>query len=245
MAQLSMTPMDVNSIINRALRVIRAESYFQDENQDARQYVLDALNDILAIMDATGEYIPFYSTLDFSLITSQATYTIGTAVDSTVIIADPIDTIDYVNILIDQYRYPVIIQDNFAFLGITLSLNITGRPSYVRINQLSEDQTQLNFYPAPNQAYTCELLYKKQIRNVNYQETIALPLEYRAFLVYWLAKRISSEGGYGTWSQINEQEYQRMDTILKAATAKDTRVRSYPPFNPYPGNYYWNLGVRT
>lgn len=239
----TMQPMDVNTIINRALNLIRAESIYQDQNQDARQFILDRLNDILYIMNAAdGDYVPYYNVFTFPLQTSVSTYIVGTSPDATVLTGIPFSSIDYVDLLIDTYQYPVIIQDNFGNLYNSRPTQVGGRPSWVWINE-GQDNFTLTFFPVPNLDYICQLLYKTSIQPVTYGSTIALPPEYRGFLVYWLAKRSNSEGGYGTWSPENEQEFQAMATTIKATVKTDYRVRSYPPYTNNPGWYTYNLGI--
>lgn len=236
--------MDVNTIIKRALIMIRAESIYQDENQDARAYILDALNDILSLMNMDGDYLPYYKSFTFNLIPNQQTYILGTTSDANVILPYPIATLDFITIRLNQFQYPIIIQDNFGDKYNSRPTNITGRPRWCWVLP-QEDQMRIEFWPTPDTTYACDILYKENVPSVAYQDVISLPASYRSLIVYWLAKRVNSEGGYGTWSDENQQQLDQMETTIKATMSIDNRVRSFPPYTPYPGWYSTQLGVIT
>ncbi len=242
MALLTYTVMDVNLIIRMALSTIRAESVYQSENMDAREFILEWLNDILYLINTAGEYVPFYQALTFNLIAAQQTYTLGTDPASSVVLAQPIDTIDYINIYQSSYSYAVDILDNFGWYGTTRLTSTSGRPIQVWPNY-SQNSIQLNFYPIPDQAYQCNVLYKNSVQPVTYQTQIAMPPQYRAFLYYWLAKRANAQGGYGTWTPQLEAEFVKMDTTLKSAVETDYRIRSAPPYPSGLWFYTGNIGV--
>jgi hypothetical protein len=233
----------VNNIIKRALKVIRAESIYQNENDDAREYILDSLNDILSIMNSTEEYIPYFDVLALQLKAGQKIYTIGTDVGSYLVVSKPIQTIEYVNILLNGYRYTISIQDNFSTQGISYPLSISGLPTLVNINKNFNEQI-LDFFPTPVQNYDCEIMYKTTFADVRYG--IAVPDYYRKFLIYWLAKETNVENNLGTWNQDAESSFLEYKRLVKAGIQKDIRVRTNSPIVPAGYNgYYWNLGVRT
>lgn len=243
MAQLLPQIMGVNNIIARALALIGAESVYQAENADARNFALDTLNDILAQMATDAQYVPFFLVYEFPLIGGQPDYSLGTTSDSEIILPQPIQAIDYVSLSLNGYRYPVIIEDNFGTYGTSRFENISGLPNWVGI-LAAQDKITLKFYPKPSLAYVCQLIYKQNIARVEYQMAIALPESYRSLLVYWLGKRVNFEGRFGNWTPDRDEELKNMIITVKSAMPVDNRVRSQPPYMPGSGWYNSYIGVR-
>lgn len=237
-----MIAMNVNQIITRALNVIRAESFYQQENQDARQFVLATFNDILAYINLNERLVPFNLTFDFTLTTGVSEYIVGTSGDATIAMSRTPSDITYVNLLLSGYSYPIEIVDNFTFKYYPRARTITGRPLQVSINA-QKDAFKLTFYPPPDQAYVVSLFYRATVQYVTWQDSVALPDAYQAYLVYALAKRINLEKHFGMWTAEHESEFKKIEQLLEIYSQPDLRVRSVPPMIPYRYFYTPNLGV--
>lgn len=231
----------VNRVISRALRLIRAEAGFQDENDVAREFALDALNDLIALINKPGQLIPFHSEITVHLTAGQHRYTVGDAagVDFP---TTPFESIDFVNLVINDYHYYVKIQDDFNLLSNITTPHIEGRPLWVRIIP-HQDLSELLFYPTPERIYECRLYGKQAIHYVNYGDMIQLPRAYRKYFVYQLAKDLNEQEGLGTWNASHERTLKELTNQLRASTQKDNRVRSQPPIHHYDVYWTYNLGV--
>ena len=141
MAQLSYQIMGVNAIIARALYIIRAESVYQAENQDARQFILETLNDILALWNVEGELIPYFEVFEFVMQTGVGVYILGTTPDATVPLNLPMTAIDFVKLLYTGFQYPVDIVDNFGWEFNTRATNVTGRRAIVWVRPEQDNFT--------------------------------------------------------------------------------------------------------
>jgi len=233
---------NVNEIINRALRVIRAESKFQGENSEAREYILDSLNDILAVMNANGFLIPYSTTATFNIVPGKRSYTVGLGTGLDVELPHAPLAVDYVNLFQTGFKYSVEIIDDFTALKSVTSDLISGRPYYVVITPQNEFSI-FDFYGVPDTAYEIEILYKAALGAIKYQDTIPLPAQYRQWLVYMLAKTVNIEQGIGVWNAVAEERLQYIERTLKASTKHDVRVRSAAPIRPWDEYYNWRLGV--
>jgi hypothetical protein len=238
-----MQTMNVNTIITRALKMVRAESFYSQENQDARQYVIETLNDILSTMSLEAELVPYNKVFSFNLTAGVAQYIVGTSLDATIVTPETMATIDYVNLINAAYRYVIKIVDNFSQLYSGRVLNSRGRPAEVRIN--AENLAfKLDFYTVPDSNYNVELLYRPTIAEVQYQDNIVLPIGYRTYIIYYLAKRISLENSMKNWMPENEKELLKAQAQLFAYINSDNRIRSAPPIMPGSRMYYqYNLGM--
>lgn len=234
----------VNNIIDRALRIIRAESTYQSQNSDARTFALDSLNDILNIMSATDTYLPYYNVLEFNLVPNQAEYTIGTQ-GTAFETFENITGIYYVNVFTQGIKYPVKIVNDFVQRYTSYPVNVSGIPGQVYIRKEQNDCV-LVFYPAPVSAYKCEILYKSAFADVQYGKNIAIPDYYRKFLIYWLAKELSIDNNLGTWDANAESNFQKYDNIVKAAVQKDNSILTRTPVYPFGYfGYLFGAGIKS
>lgn len=214
-----------NNVVNRALRIIRAENRFQGTNDGAREYIVDTLNDIISEINTTGLLVPFGSTFQFDIIPGQRQYKLGTGTDVDYTVNPIPAAVQYININQNGFRYPVDIIDDFSELKSVTSPTITGRPEYVVIN-FQEDFITLDFYGTPDVTYLAEMRYKAAIPFTDFNQPIELPRKYRQWMTYTLAKRVNIEEGVGVWNNVSQSELTRLDKLIKADVKYDNRVRT-------------------
>ena len=231
----------VNNLINMALKMVRADQTFADNNDDNVEDALKLVNTILQSFNGTGMLIPFWIVNTFTLTPQQRYYTIGELLGASLVTA-PFIQIDYVNIIYNQIRWPVLIQNDLAFLGNSISLTAVGRPGWVRIERY-DTYSELEFLPPPDFAYVCEIRGKKEKFNVQLEDYIDLPGWYFDFFQLNLARKLNSYFGYGQWDPEQEKEYQEQRIAVTAAAKQDLSIQTKPPIYTGRGVNIYNLGV--
>lgn len=235
----------IQGIINRALRIIRAESKNAGQNEAAREFAADTVNDVLAQMNITAATLPYQEQISFDTEASKAVYTLGTASSADIILPNNFASIDYVNYFSNGFRYSVEIIDNYITFSNITAKSITGRPRQVWISPI-EDAYRFEFFPTPERVYEIQILAKGDLAQYPQTAIIPLPLEYREYIIYSVAKRLNSQLNLRGWGQVEEDILRQSEIKLQAKAPKDNVIRTLPPIRPYTADYTpYRLGVIT
>lgn len=206
----------VNDIINNALYLIAAISPDRIPPDSMVSRGLYLLNDMLDSFSSLGVYIPFIKTIDVQLVPNQGTYSI-----SNVVPADfnfnRIVELDFVTVTIQQISYPVNIVDRAVILNQVRFSQGQTRPGAVFMDNL-DLQTNLTFYPKPDQQYQCQIRAKFMLDRLSmFQVITEVPPKYYKFLRYALGRELRSYYPSSSWDEIKENEYQMMLKQIKAS----------------------------
>lgn len=235
--------MYVNGLIDRTLKTVRATSNLQSTDNGDREDVLQLLNEILAEMGAVGGLLPFQVVQAFDIQAGKSEYTIGSIVGASVT-TTPFAVIDYVSLVLDDIRFPVEIQDDFAVYGHGMSLINQSRPGWVSILRAA-DYSKLTFYGVPDRNYVCEIRGKKDGGTIQFQDYLALPSWYMRFLRLALARDVNDYFNLSAWDESKERKYLEAEAKMLAAAKKDWSIKTGAPFRPGNGVLTYRLGVTS
>lgn len=200
---------------------------------------LELINEIIDKFSADSIYIPFLTSISFTMVAGQDTYSISDIVTAD-ISQDRVVDLSFANYLVDTISYPIRIINKDTYYGVVrLSQpTLTARPGFVFLNK-QDTVSFVTFYPAPDQAYPCTLQAKVMINQLTeHQNLNSLPPFYYGFLKYALARKFLAYYPSGNWPKQNEDEYQDYYHILKSANETDVTVRpSVVLDSPQP--FYW------
>jgi hypothetical protein len=198
---------------------------------------LDLVNELLNKFASDSIYIPFLTTLAFNMVAGQATYSISNLVTAD-ITADRVVDLSFANYTVQNIVYPIRIINKATYQGVVRLNNLNARPGFCLLNK-QDDISYVTFYPAPDQAYPCELRCKVMIDKLDPHEDLTeLPPFYYGFLKYALARKFLGYYPSGNWPQTLEDEYQDYYSIVKNANETDLTIRpSVILDSPQP--FYW------
>lgn len=207
----------VNDIINNALYLISAISPDRIPPEPMVSRGLYLLNDMLDSFSSLGVYIPFIKTIDVTLVPNQGTYVV-----SNIVPADfnfnRIVELDFVTIGIQEIQYPVNIVDRAVILNQVRYQQGATRPGAVYMDKL-DLQTNLTFYPKPDQQYNCQIRAKFMFDRLSlFQVITEVPPYFYKFLRYALGRELISYYPSSAWDERKESEYQMMWKNVKGAT---------------------------
>lgn len=198
---------------------------------------LDLINELLTKFTSDSIYIPFLSTLSFTMVPGQATYTVSDIVSAD-ITADRIVDLSFANYTVQTIVYPIRIINKATYQNVVRLNNLNARPGFVFLNK-QDVESYLTFYPAPDQAYPATVQVKKMIDKLDEHEDLTeLPPFYYGFLKYALARKFLSYYPSGNWNETSESEYQDYYSILKNANETDLTIRPSVILDA-PQPFYW------
>jgi hypothetical protein len=243
MAQDSRT---VNDIINNAFYLLGEISPDVVPSASDVNTGLYVLNDLLDSFSGASVLIPFIKTIDVTLVPNQGTYVI-----SNIVPADfnfnRIVELDFVTVTIQQISYPVNIVDRAVILNQVRFSQGQTRPGAVFMDNL-DLQTNLTFYPKPDQAYSCQIRAKFMFDRLSlFQVITEVPPKYYRFLKYALARELLAYYPSGSWSATTEDEYKKM--LANIETSAEINVLINPdgllmtPYQYVYNSIYGVLGV--
>lgn len=196
----------------------------QDPNEVLSGYQqstgLNVLNGIIEQWSALGIYIPYYTKLNFPLLTGVPSY-IFTPIISEIFQGNIIDqnNVQYILEVADIKRQNA--------LNYNLSLQYPSIPHYVYLENVSQSiaqQSTLYFYPVPVADYSCTLYVKRVITDLTYSQNINnFPAFYFKPITYQLALELSIINST-KMGEMFMMEYQNTIEILKSTVAKDYSV---------------------
>lgn len=202
---------------------------------------LELINELINKFSADSIYIPFLTTLNFTMVPGQATYTIGNAATND-IVADRVVDLSLANYTVPSSGqgiiYPLQILNKAQYYGVTRLTPLNTRPGFIFLNK-QDTQSTVTLYPAPDQAYPCTLQAKVMVDQLTEHELMTeLPPFYYGFMKYALARKFLSYYPSGNWPQTAEDEYQDYFSTLKTANETDLTIRPTAILSR-PEPFYW------
>lgn len=204
---------------------------------------LDLLNEILDKCSSDSIFIPFLTTLNFTLETGKATYSISDMIVGADIVADRVIDLSFANYTVQPSGsqpivYPMRIINKATYYGVVRLNNLNARPGFIFLDKQATESF-ITVYPAPDQDYPCSLQVKGMIDSISAQESlISLPPFYYGFLKYAVARKFIAIYPSANWPKENEDEYQDYYSILKNANETDVTIRPTVILNA-PEPFYW------
>lgn len=202
---------------------------------------LELINELLDKFASDSIYIPFLTTVSFTMVSGQPSYTL-----SDIVPAD-IDTNRIVDLSFANYTvpsagqgiiYPLQIINKAQYYGVTRLTPLNTRPGFIFLDK-QDVESIVTLYPAPDQPYPCQIQVKSMINELHANEGLGeLPPFYYGFLKYCLARKFLSYYPSGNWPDTAEQEYQDYFNIIKNANETDLTVRPSAILSR-PEPFYW------
>ncbi len=238
MSQVTYT---TNQVINNSLYLLGELSPSETPDSFMLSTGLELLNELINKFSADSIYIPFLSTLSFTMVSGQATYTIGNAITND-IVADRVVDLSFANYEVPSAGqgiiYPLQIITKAEYYGVTRLNPLQTRPAFIFLNK-QDTYSEVTLYPSPDQPYPCELRVKKMVDQLTEHElTTELPPYYYGFMKYALAKKFLSYYPSGNWTPQAEQEYNDYYEALKNSNETDLTVRPSAILSR-PEPFYW------
>lgn len=204
---------------------------------------LDLLNELLDKFAADSIYIPFLTTLSFTMQIGKAVYSISDIVLGSDIIADRVIDLSFANYVVNgvgttSLSYPVRIINKAQYYGIVRQDGLLARPGFVFLDKQAIESF-ITYYPAPDQPYPATVQVKSFINELGNQDTLGeLPPNYYGFLKYALARKFIAYYPSANWPQQNEDEYQDYFNTLKNSNETDLTIRPSVILTA-PEPFYW------
>lgn len=216
-----------------------------DETPDAFMMStgLDLLNELIDKFSSDSIYIPFLTTLSFTMTPGQSTYSVSDMISGVDIAGDRIVDLSFAEYIVNSVSttnlvYPIRIINKATYLNVVRQDGLLARPGFVHLDKQATESF-LVFYPAPDQAYPARIQVKSMINSLENQETLGeLPPYYYGFLKYALARKFLAYYPSGNWPKENEDEYQDYYNNLKNANETDLTIRPSVTMTA-PEPFYW------
>lgn len=207
------TPITVASTISVPLPLVSGTTYYVIN--------IDATTVQLALSSANA-----FGNIPISLNTAGVGFTILTAFTGPVV-----NTPTFL-------VYPLKIINKATYYGVVREGGLMARPGFCLLNK-QPTESQIIFYPAPDQPYPVKLQMKVMLNNLGNQEDLtSLPPYYYGFLKYALSRKFLAYYPSGNWPKENEDEYQDYYNAMKNANEVDLTIRpSVILDSPQP--FYW------
>lgn len=227
-----------NDLINNALYLLGELSPSETPDPFMLSTGLDLVNELIDKFTSDSIYIPFLSSLSFTMVPGQATYSVSDILLGADIEADRIVDLVFANYTVQTIDYPIRIINKATYQNVMRLTNLNTRPGFVFLNK-QDTVSFVTFYPAPDQPYPCTLKVKKMIDKLDAQEDLTeLPPYYYGFLKYALARKFLAYYPSGNWPKENEDEYQDYYSNLKNANETDLTIRPSVILDA-PQPFYW------
>ena len=203
---------------------------------------IDLINELLTSFAADSIYIPYLTTIEFTMTAGQATYSISDMVSAD-ITQDRIVDLSFANYTVPtsgstNLNYPMRIINKATYYGVVRQNNLVARPGFIFLDKQA-DESFVTTYPAPDQPYPCQLLVKCMLNELEAQDTLGeLPPNYYGFLKYALARKFLAYYPSGNWPAVNEQEYNDYYDTFKNANETDLTIRPSVILTA-PEPFYW------
>lgn len=197
------------------------------------------LNTLIDQFSSGQVYIGFVQKVNFTFTPGQATYTFSNVAGVTPdVTSNRIVGIDYANYFVDTLNYPIYIINKSQYYNIVRLSTLQTRPGFVFLNRQIQE-SELTFYPVPDQAYPCEMGLKLMVDKFEANTNIEnVPAYHQRFLQYALTRELKQWYPSGLWTPESEQEYMRMFNDLKASNELDMTIRPTQILvGPRP--FYW------
>lgn len=204
---------------------------------------IDLINELLDKFSSDSIYIPYLTTLNFTMTVGKDTYSISDMIGGTDIVADRLVDLSFANYLINQnnatnLNYPIRIINKATYFNVVRQNGLLARPGFIFLNKQA-NESFVTFYPAPDQPYPCILQVKSMLNQLQPQDSLEeLPPFYYGFMKYALSRKFLGYFPSGNWPKENEDEYQDYYSIIKNANETDLTVRPSVTMTA-PEPFYW------
>jgi hypothetical protein len=202
---------------------------------------IELINELLDKFAADSIYIPYLTSLSFTMVAGQAAYTISDMVPADVN-ADRIVDLSMANYTVPSSGqgiiYPLQIINKAQYYGVTRLTPLNTRPGFIFLDK-QDSRSIVTLYPAPDQPYPCTLQVKSMLNKILANQDLGeLPPFYYGFLKYCLARKFLSYYPSGNWPETAEQEYQDYFNIIKNSNETDLTIRPSAVLSR-PEPFYW------
>lgn len=220
---MAVTERTPNDIIDRAYRIIGIRSKDRALSGDDTDQGLYILNQMLDNYSADSELIAYYDEIQFPLVIGQESYTI-----SDQLVADVTNKrlvyLKYVNLIYQQYRYPVWVESDAAYYRFTHDETVTRRPGRVFLQQ-EIGQSKITFFEKPDQTYTCLIKGKFILEHLELSTIITqVPIAYHRYLEYALANELRASRSGAQWNELTERNFQNALNNLRTSNDNDIEL---------------------
>jgi len=200
---------------------------------------IELINEILDNFSVDNIYIPYLTTLTFDFVGGQATYTFSDIVTADVNTDRIIDLVFANYTVSDQITYPLDIVSKANYYEMVRLQAFQTRPAICFLNKQAAD-SEVTFYPAPDQAYSCSLKVKRMLDSLSLEEDLdGLPPYYYGLLKAALARKFLMYYPSANWTPQAEQDYQDMYYNLKTGNETDITIRSSGLLERDHPSFWW------
>lgn len=220
---MAVTERTPNDIIDRAYRIIGIRSKDRALSGDDVEQGLYILNQMLDHYSADSELIAYNDVISFPLVAGQRDYTISDQLTADVTNRRLV-YLKYVNLVEQQYRYPVRVHNDTIYYRFTHDENVTRRPEFVFLQQ-EIGQSRITFVNKPDKDYTCIVKGKFILQHLELSTIITqVPIAYHRYLEYALANELSASRPGATWDEVSERNLQNAITNLTSSNDIDIEI---------------------
>lgn len=209
-----------NDLITDSLRLLGELGVEEQVDAYMLSTGLTILNEILDSFSVDTIYIPYLTSINFTMVPNQAVYSFSDMQTANVV-TNRIVSLEYCNYTVTtdptiSVNYPVRIVNDASYYQNVRQDGFVSRPSIVFTNDL-QLESKLTFYPAPNLPYPVQLQVKVMLNAVTSQDTLnSLPPFYYKFLKFAMAREFLAYYPSGNWPPQNESAYQEIYNSLKS-----------------------------
>jgi len=198
-----MATRSVNTLIDRAYRLINIKSDDRNLTGDQTTEGLDCLNVLIDQLSGVGLFIPSFTIHDFSLVIDQRDYAFSVATDGFTI-----TSLSHVSIIENGTLYPVDILSDSLYYERNYHAT-SGRPSMCFLTKYPEE-SKLTFYQSPNKAYSCSIKGKFKISDQELNTDLEdIPPYMFFYLEYALGRMLNTRYPSSSWSAMSEDYYKQ------------------------------------
>jgi hypothetical protein len=202
---------------------------------------LELINELLDKFASDSIYIPYLKTINFNMISGQATYSFSDMVTADVV-SNRIVDLSFANYTVPSAGQGIIyslqIINKAQYFGVTRLTPLNTRPGFIYLDK-QDTQSFITLYPAPDQPYPCKLGCKVMLNELAANEDLSeLPPFYYGFMKYALARKFLSYYPSANWPDTSEQEYQDYYNTIKNVNETDITIRPSAVLSR-PEPFYW------
>lgn len=203
---------------------------------------LEIINEILDGFAADSIYVPFLTTIDFTMVVGKDRYSVSDIVPAD-INADRIVDLSFANYVVqptasEPIVYPMRIINKATYFNVVRLQNLLARPGFIFLDKQATESF-LTVYPAPDQPYPCSVKCKVMINSLSANQDLTdLPPFYYGFFKYAIGREFRSYYPSANWNETAEEKYQDYISTLKNANETDVTIRPSVTMTA-PEPFYW------
>lgn len=204
---------------------------------------LELINELLDKFSSDGIYIPYLTSINFTMEVGKSSYSVSDMIIGSDIHADRIIDLSFANYIVPtsgdtQLIYPMRIISKAQYYGVIRQTNLLTRPGFILLDKQPQESF-LIVYPYPDQPYPCSVQVKSMLNSLGNQDTLGeLPPNYYGFLKYALARKFRAYYPSNNWPETNEQEYNDYYETFKNTNETDLTIRPSVVLTA-PEPFYW------